>query len=127
MTGALGVRRLDAVIFDLDGVLIDSESVWDEARRAVTHDNGGQWTDGATAAMMGMSSSEWSRYLRDELGVELAPEEINRRVVASLLDTYQHQLPLLPGAVEAVGRLAARWPLGLASSANREVIEAAAA
>ncbi len=120
MTGA---RRIDAVIFDLDGVLIDSESVWDAARRAVTRDNGGHWTDGATAAMMGMSSPEWSRYLHDELGVDLAPKEINRRVVDSLLETYRHELPLLPGASEAVRRLAARWPLGLASSANREVID----
>jgi HAD superfamily hydrolase (TIGR01509 family) len=121
MTGA---RRIDAVIFDLDGVLIDSEAVWDGARRAVTQDNGGHWTDGATAAMMGMSSPEWSRYLHDELGVALAPEEINRRVVDSLLETYRHELPLLPGAADAVRRLAARWPLGLASSANREVIDA---
>jgi HAD superfamily hydrolase (TIGR01509 family) len=120
MTGA---RRIDAVIFDLDGVLIDSESVWDAARRAVTRDNGGHWTDGATAAMMGMSSPEWSRYLHDELGVDLVPEEINRRVVDSLLETYRHELPLLPGAPDAVRRLATRWPLGLASSANREVID----
>jgi HAD superfamily hydrolase (TIGR01509 family) len=74
--------------------------------------------------MMGMSAPEWSRYLRDELGVPLAPEEINERVVAAVLAEYERELPLLPGAVSAVRRLAGRWPLGIASSANRPVIEA---
>jgi HAD superfamily hydrolase (TIGR01509 family) len=114
----------DAVFFDQDGVLIDSEGAWDEARRAVVSETGGHWKDEATRAMMGMSSPEWSRYLHDELGVGLEPEDISRRVVARLLAAYSSELPLLPGAVEAVRRIAARWPVGLASSANREVIDA---
>jgi HAD superfamily hydrolase (TIGR01509 family) len=113
-----------AVVFDLDGVLIDSEGVWDAARRSVVEESGGRWRDGATRAMMGMSAPEWSRYLHDELGVPLDPGEINRRVVARLLAGYERGLPLLPGAFDAVKRLADRWPLGLASSANREVVEA---
>jgi HAD superfamily hydrolase (TIGR01509 family) len=115
---------VDAVIFDLDGVLVDSESVWDSARREVVAANGGSWTDAATRAMQGMSSPEWSRYLRDELGVPLDPKEISRRVVERVLAAYDRKVPLLPGAVEAVRRLAKRWPLGLASSANRPVIDA---
>lgn len=115
---------VEAVVFDLDGVLVDSESVWDEARRAVVAQNGGRWRDEATRAMMGMSSPEWSRYLHDELGVQLEPEQINDEVVAALLAHYRRELPLLPGATQAVRRLAARWPLGLASSANRPVIDA---
>ena len=115
---------LEAVLFDLDGVLIDSEQAWDAARRAVVEEAGGQWKPEATRAMMGMSAPEWSRYLHDELGVALEPAEINGRVVERLLAGYQRELPLLPGAVDAVRRLAARWPLGLASSANREVIDA---
>lgn len=111
-------------MFDLDGVLVDSESVWDAARRAVVADTGGHWRESATRAMMGMSSPEWSRYLHDELGVPLDPTEINERVVARLLDHYKRELPLLPGAVAAVKRLSARWPLGLASSSNRPVIDA---
>jgi HAD superfamily hydrolase (TIGR01509 family) len=117
-------RDLDAVFFDLDGVLIDSERAWDTARRAVVAENGGDWRADATRAMMGMSAPEWSRYLHDELGVPLAPSEISGLVVARLLTAYERELPLLPGAVAAVKRLAARWPLGLASSANRPVIEA---
>ncbi len=84
---------------------------------------GGHWRDGATAEMMGMSSSEWSRYLHDELGVLLEPAEINRLVVGDLLERYRRELPLVPGAVQAVRRLGARWPLGLASSSNRPVID----
>jgi HAD superfamily hydrolase (TIGR01509 family) len=115
---------VEAVIFDLDGVLVDSESVWDAARRAVVADNRGTWTGSATRAMQGMSSPEWSRYLRDELGVGLEPEEISRRVVERVLAAYEREVPLLPGAVDAVRQLAGRWPLGLASSANRPVIDA---
>jgi len=110
-------------VFDLDGVLIDSEAAWDASRRAVVAEGGGRWRDSATRAMMGMSAPEWSRYLRDELDVPLDPEDIDARVVARLLDGYRRELPLLPGAVDAVRRLAAQWPLGLASSANRPVID----
>src|SRR5919204_3475216 len=116
-------RELDAVVFDLDGVLVDSERAWDGARRTVVGEAGGRWRPEATRAMMGMSSPEWSRYLRDERAVPLTAEEINDRVVSRLLETYERDLPLLPGAVAAVKRLAARWPLGLASSANRPVID----
>ena len=111
-------------MFDQDGVLVDSEGAWDAARRAIVAENGGHWKPEATSAMMGMSAPEWSRYVRDELGVALAPEEISDRVVARLLAGYERDLPLLPGAVAAVRRVAARWPVGLASSANREVIDA---
>jgi HAD superfamily hydrolase (TIGR01509 family) len=114
----------EAVLFDQDGVLVDSEGAWDAARRAVVAENGGHWSDVATRAMMGMSAPEWSRYMRDELGVRLEPEEISDRVVARLLAGYSRSLPLLPGAVDAVRRVAARWPVGLASSANRPVIDA---
>ncbi len=115
---------IEAVVFDLDGVLIDSESVWDQARRKVVSTAGGRWRETATRDMMGMSAPEWSRYLQDELGVPLTPTEINDRVVGELLAHYRRELPLLPGAVECVRRLAERWPLGLASSANRPVIDA---
>jgi HAD superfamily hydrolase (TIGR01509 family) len=114
----------EAVFFDQDGVLIDSEGTWDAARQAIVAENGGRWRPEATRAMMGMSAPEWSRYVRDELAVELEPEEISRLVVERLLAGYESELPLLPGAVDAVRRIAARWPVGLASSANREVIDA---
>ncbi len=114
---------VSAVIFDLDGVLVDSEQVWGSVRERLTKDSGGRWHDGALRAMMGMSSIEWSRYMHDELGVPMAPEEISREVVRQVGESYAEHLPLIDGAPEAVRRLAARWPLGLASSANREIID----
>jgi HAD superfamily hydrolase (TIGR01509 family) len=112
-----------AVIFDLDGVLVDSERVWGTVREELTRDRGGKWQPGALRAMMGMSSLEWSRYMHDELDVPLPPSEISREVVKRVEEHYAQHLPLIAGAVDAVRRLATRWPLGLASSANREIID----
>ena len=112
-----------AVIFDLDGVIVDSEQVWDAAREALTRERGGRWHEGATRDMMGMSSVEWSRYMHERLGLEMAPEEISAEVARRLEATYREELPLIEGAPEAVVRLAEHWPLGLASSSNRSVID----
>ena len=113
----------DAVIFDLDGVLVDSESAWDAARRELVAQVGGTWKPGATRAMMGMSSGEWSRYVRDQLGVPMSLDQINAAVVRFIERSYREALPLIPGADHAVRRLAAGRPLGLASSSNREIID----
>ena len=113
----------EAVVFDLDGVLLDSEQLWTESKQELVRESGGRWRADAPTAMMGMSSREWSRYMRDELGVDMDVEEINRDVVRRMKERYRERLPLLPGAVEAVRTLGRRWPLGLASSANREIID----
>ncbi len=116
---------IDAVVFDLDGLLLDTEQVWDEVRESLVRERGGRWHDRAQADMMGMSSTEWSRYLHEELGLAEPPEELNRLVVERMQDRYREQLPLMDGAVDAVRRLAERWPLGLASSSNRPLIDLA--
>ena len=113
----------DAVVFDLDGLLLDSEQVWDEVREELARERGGRWHERAQRDMMGMSSPEWSRYMHDVIGLPEPPEEISAEVVRRLSERYRIGLPLLPGAVEAVERLAARWPLGLASSSNRPLID----
>jgi len=113
----------EAVVFDLDGVIVDSEQVWDEVREALVRERGGRWHDRAQADMMGMSSPEWSRYLHDELGLADSPEKISAEVVRRMLERYRVELPLIDGAVEAVRRLATRFPLGVASSSNRPLIE----
>ena len=114
---------IHAVVFDLDGVLLDSEHVWDEARQRLAEERGGRWHEQASRDMMGMSSLEWSRYMHDVIGLPEPPEEISAEVVRRLEAIYREDLPLFDGAVEAVERLAARWPLGLASSSNRELID----
>lgn len=112
-----------SVVFDLDGVLVQSEELWDEARRELVAEFDLPWPDDATRAMMGMSSKEWSRYVAEELGVPLPADEVNRRVLEWVLERYRKAVPWIPGAPEAVRRLAARWPLGLATSSNREIID----
>jgi len=111
------------VIFDLDGVLLDSEQVWNAAKEELTRERGRTWSERAPRDMMGMSSPEWSSYLRDELGVPMEPGDISAEVVRRLERIYHEELPLLPGAADAVEWAAARWPLGLASSSNREIID----
>jgi HAD superfamily hydrolase (TIGR01509 family) len=116
---------IEAVVFDLDGLLLDSEQLWDEAREALARERGGRWHAKAQRDMMGMSSPEWSCYMHDVIGLREPPEEINRLVVERMEGLYRERLPLLDGAVEAVKRLAAPWPLGLASSSNRPLIDLA--
>jgi HAD superfamily hydrolase (TIGR01509 family) len=114
---------IDAVVFDLDGVLLDTEELWDEARRQLAEERGGRWHEGAQRAMMGMSSPEWSRYMHDKIGLPEPPEEIAAEVVRRLEELYRERLPVIPGAIEAVRRLGQRWPLGVASSSNRPLID----
>ena len=112
-----------AVIFDLDGVLIDSEPVWEQVRRQYVAEHGGRWRPDSQQRLMGMSTQEWSTYLATDLGVDVPPDRIAREVVERVAQQYEADLPLMPGAVEAVQRLASRWPLGLASSAARPLID----
>ncbi|MBA3384267.1 MAG: HAD family phosphatase [Actinobacteria bacterium] len=116
---------IDAVVFDLDGLLLDTEQLWDEVREELARERGGCWSERAQADMMGMSSPEWSRYMHDVVGVRESPDEIAEEVVRCMEAHYRERLPLISGAREAVELLAARWPLGLASSSNRPLIDLA--
>jgi HAD superfamily hydrolase (TIGR01509 family) len=114
---------IEAVVFDLDGVLIDSEPVWEQVRRGLVAERGGHWAADAQQRLMGMSTPEWARYLSEDLGAGLPPDEVAALVTDRMAARYREHIPLLPGAVEAVRRLAARWPLGLASSAPATLIQ----
>lgn len=114
---------IEAVVFDLDGVIVDSEQVWDDVRVELVHEAGLPFPPEATRAMMGMSSPEWSRYLVDHVGLPGTPEQANAAVVERMLERYAEGPPLLPGAVDAVRRMGQRWPLAIASSSNRELID----
>jgi HAD superfamily hydrolase (TIGR01509 family) len=115
---------IEAVVFDLDGVLVDSEHIWDEVREQLARERGGRWSDRAQGDMMGMSSVEWSRYMHDVVGLAEPPEEISAEVVRRMQARYERDLPVVPGAIAAVRRLAAGCRLGVASSSNRPLIEA---
>jgi HAD superfamily hydrolase (TIGR01509 family) len=114
---------IEAVVFDLDGVLIQTEEIWDEVRARLARDRGGRYGPEEQRAMMGMSSPEWSRYMHERVGLPESPDEIAAEVVERMAARYREELPLIDGAVEAVERLAARWPLGVASSSNRPLID----
>ncbi len=114
---------IEAVVFDLDGVLVDSEEIWDEARHTLALEHGLAWPESAQHDMMGMSSPEWLRYMHERVGLPETPDEISAEVVNRLEDLYWQHLPLLEGAVESVERMAKRFRLGLASSSNRPIIE----
>ena len=113
---------IEAVVFDVDGVLIDSEPVWERVRRKFVADRGGHWPDDAQDRMMGMSTAEWSAYISEDFGLRLAPERVAELVIAAMAEEYRAHLPLLPGAVDAVVELSGRWPLAVASSAPKSLI-----
>jgi HAD superfamily hydrolase (TIGR01509 family) len=118
------IPAVAAVVFDLDGVLIDSEQTWDAARREVTGRRGGRWAADSTSTMLGMSTAEWSAYLTGELGADGPAEDLAEDVIGTVSRQWGGRPPLLPGAVESVRRVAARWPVGLASSSPRRLIDA---
>jgi len=111
-------------VFDLDGVIVDSEPVWEQVRRQVVAEHSGRWAPDAQQRIMGMSTGEWARYLSRDLGVGLPPETVAATVIDGMRARYREGVPLMPGAAEAVRALAGRWPLGLASSSPPALIDA---
>lgn len=116
---------MSAVVFDMDGTLTDTEHVWDVVRRGLAEADGLPWPPEASRAMMGMSTQEWSAYLSEVVGLEGTPEDAARRTIDAMVEHYHRGLELLPGATAAVRRMAEHWPLGLASSSPRVLIDAA--
>ncbi|WP_405163518.1 HAD family phosphatase [Nocardia sp. NBC_01499] len=114
---------ITAVVFDMDGVLIDSEPVWEQVRREYVAERGGQWLPDAQQRLMGMSTREWSEYLSTDLGVDEPPETVARDVIERMAAHYDRAVPLLPGAIDAVQRMSEKWPLGVASSSPRALID----
>ena len=112
-----GGTVIQVVVFDMDGVLLDSEAVWDAVREALVRERGGRWHEGAQRDMMGMSAPEWSCYMHEELGLPESPAEIDDEVVRRMAASYREHLPLIPGAIEAVERTS--QPTGRSASRRR--------
>ncbi|WP_340685796.1 HAD family phosphatase [Amycolatopsis coloradensis] len=115
---------MEAVIFDLDGVLVDSEKMWDEVRRAVVHEFHGTWREESTRAMQGMSTPEWAAYLAHDLGVQLRPGDVAQVVIDRMARRYAEKPPIIPGAPEVVREVAKHWPVAIASSSPPLLIKA---
>ncbi|KFZ83600.1 HAD family hydrolase [Amycolatopsis sp. MJM2582] len=115
---------MEAVIFDLDGVLVDSEKMWDEVRRAVVHEFHGTWREESTRAMQGMSTPEWAAYLAHDLGVQLRPSDVAQLVIERMARRYAEKPPIIPGAPGVVREVAKHWPVAIASSSPPLLIKA---
>jgi len=120
-------RPVDAVLFDLDGVLTDSEPWWQDVRIEFATAHGRPWTHDDQAAVMGGNSAEWSATMRSRLDLEgMTAAEIEQAIVDGVVERYRTRpSPVIPGAVDAVRRVAATRPVAIASSSHRAVIEAA--
>jgi HAD superfamily hydrolase (TIGR01509 family) len=114
---------VEAVVFDLDGVIIDTEEVWEEVRRGYAAEYGREFLPDSQTRMMGMSTGEWSRHLSADVGVPRTPEQVAADVLDRMAARYREALPLIPGSVEAVRRMGARFTLALASSSARVLID----
>ena len=116
---------VDAVIFDLDGVLVDSEPVWERVRRRYVDAHRGTWQADSQRRLMGMSTSEWADYLSSELGVGRPPDQVAAEVVEEMAREYAVRVPLIDGADQVVRRLSRHWPLAVASSSPPRLIDVA--
>lgn len=114
---------IDTVIFDLDGIIIETEQLWNQVRRDFAAAHGGHWGEHDQRGVMGANSMEWAVSMRENNGVQLSDQEIYDGIIETLREEYARQLPLIPGAVEAVTGLAAAYRLGVASSSPLELIE----
>jgi HAD superfamily hydrolase (TIGR01509 family) len=112
-----------AVIFDMDGIIIDSEENWERARLAVVAQFGGTYRPAMAQDLMGMSPPEWAVYLRDHVGIPLSAEDIQREVIRQLVADYERDRPFFPGAIDAVRAVSKRWPVAIASSSGRDLID----
>jgi len=115
---------IEAVVFDLDGLLVDSEPHWNEARRQIAIERGKDWTPDDQKACMGVSTLTWANYMLRRFELDLSPEQVVSRIVGTMQALYARQVPYLPGAIAAVHLAARYYPTGLASGSHCSLIDA---
>lgn len=117
---------IKAVVFDLDGLLIDSEPVWFRARAEMFGRFGLEWTDADQKRLMGVSTATWIEYLTKKLQGRMSSTEIAEESLSKMVSYYRAgEVPLMPGAGQALEACAGRYKLGLASGSPRVLIDAA--
>ncbi|MEM7128409.1 MAG: HAD family phosphatase [Chloroflexota bacterium] len=116
-------RKIEGVIFDMDGLLVDSEPVWDRARAALAAQYGKPWTTKDHHNVMGVSTAEWTTYMIEHFGATMPPKEMQKLVIDQMVSMYNEKIPFFPGAVELVQSVAAKYPTGLASGSPRQLID----
>ena len=114
---------IEAIIFDMDGLLVDSEPYWNEARRIMAAEAGVTWNEDDHQAVMGVSTPEWVMYMIERLGLKLPPTSVEERIISTMTDLYDQRIPFLPGAVEAVCLAAKHFTTALASGSPRSLID----
>lgn len=119
-----GSMTIEAIIFDMDGLLVDSEPVWDKARSSMAAEAGKEWNEKDHRAVMGVSTEEWASYMIQRLELTISPEEVQAEIVQRMLEMYREGVPYLPGAVEAVNLASGHYPTALASGSHPNLIEA---
>ena len=114
---------IEAIIFDMDGILVDSEPVWNEARVQLAKSLGKTWTSHDHEAVMGVSTSEWVDYMMQRLEPAMTPKELEEEIVKNMAALYEKQIPFMPHAVETVNLAKNLCPIGLASGSVRKLID----
>lgn len=112
-----------SIVFDMDGVIVDSEPLWVRARKDLVREANGRWIPEAETAMMGISSDRWSAYMRDQLALDMSAERIREEVIRRMIDLYRESVPLIPGAREAIETISERWRVGVASGSDRVLLD----
>lgn len=114
---------IEAIIFDMDGLLIDSEPCWDEARRIMAAKVRVDWNKDDHKAVMGVSTHEWVSYMIDRLSLDMPPGEVEETIIANMRELYNQRIPFLPGAKQAVNLSNNNYPTGLASGSPQSLID----
>jgi HAD superfamily hydrolase (TIGR01509 family) len=111
------------VVFDMDGVIVDSEPLWVRARKELVRRANGRWIPEAETAMMGISSDRWSAYMRDNLALNMTSAQIRDDVIRRMVELYRNDVPLIAGAREAVEAIGRLWRVGIASGSDRVLLD----